>query len=161
MSKKPIISHFQRKIDSDAFSLEILGESIRTYLTRRFKFIIVENRFKSSGFFKRLIDTIFSAFRQGDINHILGDVHYLSYFLRKKRTILTIADCVSLKRLTGLKKAVVYFFWYWLPVKRVSTVVVISDYIKNELLGYINVEPEKIQVIHIANSWEPRYKIDS
>jgi len=129
------------------FSLENLFAAIRAAMPAGVKCKVVVSRFSSRGFFRRVFNIVEACFRQGDINHITGDVHYLAYFLKKKRTILTIHDCVSLERLTGLKHKIFLYLWYWLPIKRSALVTVISESTKRELFRYVDVKEEKIRVI--------------
>jgi len=49
-------------------------------------------------------------YHKGDVDHITGDVHFLGIFLRRSKTILTIDDCVTLERLSGIKYQVFRFF---------------------------------------------------
>ena len=147
--KKIQISHFQRRTMGKVFSLESIGQFIREELQDHFRFEKKINYFYSIGFFRRFADGFLAKFREGDINHIMGDIHYLAIFLDSRKTILTIADCVSLNRLNGFKQKIIMFFWYYIPVKRSSVVVVISEFVKNELLGYVKCDPSKIKVIHV------------
>jgi len=98
-----------------------------------------------------------AAFRQGDVNHITGDVHFLAYFLRGKRTLLTIHDLVSVHRLKGWRRAMLLFFWYWLPVKCTAVVSVISASTKKDLLQYIKIDPGKIRVVYdcVSSDFRP------
>jgi len=108
---------------------------------------VAVSRFPSRGIWRRVYNILEAAFRQGHVNHITGDVHFLTYLLHKKRTVLTIHDCVTLERLHGIRKKVFFLLWYWLPEKRSKIITVISSSTKRELLRYINCSPEKIRVI--------------
>ena len=110
--------------------------------------VVAECPRESKGILNRVINILWARRHQGDVNHVTGDVHYLTYFLRKDRTVLTIADCVSLQRSRGLKHFILWFFWYWLPEKRCSKITVISEFTKKQLLTYVRCKPEKIEVIH-------------
>ena len=68
--------------------------------------------------------------------------------MKKNRTVLTIHDLEVLKRLTGLARKVIKLFWFTLPAQRVRYITVISEFTKQELLKVINVNPEKVVVIH-------------
>ena len=68
--------------------------------------------FESSGLFKRLANALYCIFKQGDINHITGDIHYVATFLKKKKTILTILDCGSLYQKKGFKYYVLKLIWF-------------------------------------------------
>ena len=104
--------------------------------------------FLSSGAWRRLFNIVDAAFHQGEVNHITGDVHFLSYLLNWNRTVLTIHDCVSLERLTGIKKWLLWLLWYWLPVRCCRAVTVNSESTKQELLKYVSYDPENIYVIY-------------
>jgi glycosyltransferase involved in cell wall biosynthesis len=104
-------------------------------------------RFSSQGVWRRVANMVEAMFRQGDVNHITGDVHFLTYLLRRHKTILTIHDLVSVQRSHGVRKALFLFFWYWLPVKRSAIVTVISEATRDELVRHLRIDPEKIRVV--------------
>jgi len=43
---------------------------------------------------------------EADVYHITGDIHYATFALPRRRTLLTIHDCVFLYQTTGLKRLV-------------------------------------------------------
>lgn len=141
--------------------MERLFEDIRTKLPHDICIDVIVNKYVSQGFWQRLYDSMRAAQRQGHINHVTGDVHYLTYFLSKKRTILTILDCVTLERLKGFKRWLYWLLWYWLPEKRCSAITVISNSTKIELLKYLKCRPEKIHVIHcpVSSEFSPSTKV--
>ena len=63
-------------------------------------------------------------------------------------------------RLKGLRRVVFLFLWYWLPIKRVAWVSVISESTKKDLLNYIKVDPKKVHVIYdcISDDFKPFFK---
>ncbi len=101
----------------------------------------------SKGLFKRLFITLQSAFNQGDINHITGDIHFIALLLKKKKTVLTIHDISSVLKFTGGKQKILKYFWFTMPARRVKYITVISEFTKKELLETIKIKPEKIIVI--------------
>ncbi|MBN1394321.1 MAG: glycosyltransferase family 4 protein [Pirellulales bacterium] len=119
------------------------------------------SRFPSRGAWRRVYNIFEAAFRQGDVNHITGDVHFLTFLLRRKKTLLTICDLVSLHRLKGLRRKVFFFVWYWLPVRQAAMVTVISQFTKEELLQHVNVDPRKVRVVHcpVSAAFQPAPKI--
>ncbi len=145
------VVHFQRR-SPGGISLERLFADIRLKLPPHIDCQLRINKYHSTGLVPRLIDAIRAAFNQGQINHVTGDVHYLTMFLRKKRTILTICDCSSLERLKGISKAIVFLLWYWLPEKRSSVITAISEHTKKDLLTHLACDPGKIKVIHCCVS---------
>lgn len=83
-----------------------------------------------------------------DIYHITGVLHYLFWILPKRRTILTIHDCVKTHQHEGLKKRMVILFWYKLPISYFNFITVVSNQTKKEIVELTNCNPHKIQVIH-------------
>lgn len=140
------ITFYQRR-PQGGVSIERLFADVRAALPEVEAKVLV-SRFSSRGICGRIYNIVEAVFHQGDVNHITGDVHFLALLLRKKRTLLTIHDLVSVHRLSGLRKKVLLLFWYWLPIKRAEQVTVISQFTKDDLLRHINVDPKKIRVVY-------------
>ena len=140
------IVHFQRLANSSNHSIERVFASVRSALPGVDVDVNV-CRFASQGVFKRLYNIVDAARRQGDVNHITGDVHYLALSLSKRKTILTIHDCVSLRSSKGLNHARILWFWYRLPIRRVAAVTVISAFTRDEILRYTACDPNILQVV--------------
>jgi glycosyltransferase involved in cell wall biosynthesis len=88
-----------------------------------------------------------ASFHQGQVNHITGDVHFLAAFLRKRRTVLTIHDCVLLRRERGIRRWLYKLVWYEMPMWRSSIVVAISDFTRLELQELVPAFAGKVVVI--------------
>jgi glycosyltransferase involved in cell wall biosynthesis len=142
------ITYFHRKPGPRNFSLERVFADVRTHLPANIRAVVAQCPRESKGVFNRIINILWAWRHQGEINHITGDVHYLTYLLQKKRTVLTIADCVSLERSRGLKHFLLWLFWYWLPERRCSKITVISEFTKRNLLDHLRCDPQKIEVVH-------------
>jgi len=99
-----------------------------------------------------LINIFWAISHQSRINHITGDIHYIALFLRKKKTIMTIHDCYSLRYTTGIKHLLIKYFWYKIPSRRVKAITVISEATKKELLEYIEIPPEMIKIVPVCIS---------
>lgn len=102
----------------------------------------------STGLWNRVYNTIDSAFHQGDVNHITGDVHYIAAFMKKRKTILTIHDMRILLSGNRLKIAVIKFFWFTMPSWRVRFITVISEFSKKELMRLTGIPSSKILVVY-------------
>lgn len=92
---------------------------------------------------------------KGLINHITGDVHYLSIILNKRTTILTIHDCVPLY-ITAKKNPkywILWLIWYKIPTLCAGTITTISEKTKADLITLVGVPPTKIRVI--PNPYDP------
>lgn len=148
MGDRMRVTFYQRRPQGANFSIERLFTDVRRSLPEDIDVTVAISRFASKGLFRRIYNIIEAAFRQGDVNHITGDVHYLAYCLRGKRTLLTILDLGSLHRLKGWRRAIFLFLWHYLPVKRAAVVSVISESTKEELLCHLNVDPRKVRVVH-------------
>lgn len=161
-SDKTLISvtYYQRKPQQNNFSIERLFNDIRKGMCNNISYRIHICKYVSRGVFRRLLNCVAAIFDQSDINHITGDVHYLSFLLPKRKTLLTIHDCVSLERLKGTKRHIFYILWYWLPVKRVSIITVVSESTKRELLRYVKCDSSKIRVVLncISDDFKPAPK---
>ncbi len=81
------------------------------------------------------------------IVHITGDIHYVALFLKRKRTVLTIHDLVSVKNNKGLKKFIIDLFWYRLPLLKLKYITVVSEKTKKELVNRYPFAKNKIIVI--------------
>ncbi|WP_321480237.1 glycosyltransferase family 1 protein [uncultured Bacteroides sp.] len=134
-------------------------------------FLILKNRFKRNYSISEynvpcfritpinILKNIFYVYRKrnrGAINHITGDIHYCILGLLGCRNILTIHDLGIIDNNTGVKRKIIRFFWYSLPVKLSSSVTCISETTKNRLISEIKCNPNKIYVIY--NPINPIYK---
>lgn len=142
------VVYFHRKPSPTLFSLERVFADVRAHLPEDIRPVVANCPRESKGILNRVINMLWARRHQGDLNHITGDVHYLTYLMRKDRTILTIHDCVSLERSRGLKHLLLWFLWYWFPGKRCAKITVVSEYTKSQLLRLITCAPGKIAVIH-------------
>ena len=142
------VIHYHRKPELDYFSIERLFIDIRAAMPSDIGVVVRESTFLSRGVWRRVFNIVEAAFRQGDVNHVTGDVHFLTYLLKRERTVLTIHDCVSLVRLRGIEKWCLRLLWYILPVHRAGVITVISASTKREVLKFVRCDPEKIQVIY-------------
>jgi glycosyltransferase involved in cell wall biosynthesis len=147
LQTRMVVSYFHRKSRSRAFSIEGVFAAVCAALPGEIQVRVWFCRFQK-GLAGRFYNMLEAAFRQGTINHIVGDVHYLALALRKRRTVLTIHDCVPLRSAKGLRRAVLTLFWYKLPVRRCAVVTVISEFTRGEVLQYIRSAPERVVVIH-------------
>lgn len=155
------VTLYQRRPQGANFSVERLFTDVRRSLPYGIDTTVAVSRYVSSGCFRRIYNTIEAVFRQGDVNHITGDVHFIALLLRKRRTLLTILDLVSVHRLKGWRRALLLFLWYLLPIKRASVVSVISEFTKKDLLSHLNIDAKKIRVIHVcvSNDFTPTPRV--
>ncbi len=157
-STKNKIHYFQRKRRSGQnFSLEQIFEDLRNRISQRYETKLVESPYISSGILKRLLNVLYAPLKQGDVNHITGDINYIGFLLRKKRTVLTILDCGILLRTKGIRQKVLRLIWFQLPVQRAKIVTVISEATKKHLLDEVKCDSNKIKIVHVPISTDFKY----
>ncbi|MEP1332019.1 MAG: glycosyltransferase family 1 protein [Lentilitoribacter sp.] len=130
------------------FSIERVYQTVSEHLPKDIQtqdFICAHT---SSGILNRLRDAWAARKSQADVNHVTGDIHYLTYFLSRKRTILTFHDFGSVTHAHGLRKWLLWLFWVYLPVKKSAELITISEATRKELLKLVKVDPNHIHVIH-------------
>lgn len=151
------ITQFMRKPRSGNFSIERLYQDVRAALPEDCQTEVWTCQEFSNGLLPRLRDMWRARRHQGDVNHVTGDVHYLTFLLDRRRTILTIHDLVLLERMRGIQRWLVWLLWYWLPVKRSRMIITISQATRDALLKSVNCKPDKIRVIHnpVSKEFQP------
>lgn len=140
------IHFFDRKAEPGRNSIEKVFDVIKKELVRRKK---VVNTFENPYGLGSLLKSLFYfRARQGDINHITGDIHWACLFLDRDRTVLTIHDLVGIKNYDSyLKKKLYLLFWLYLPMWKLKYITVISAKTKDEILQYCPSAAAKIRVI--------------
>lgn len=141
------VQHFERRPLAGRFSIERVFDTVRAALPPDIDVRVRRNRFPSRGVVPRLLDAALARRCAAGVNHVLGDVHYLTWFLPRRGTILTVHDCASLARLRGLRRRLLWLGWYWWPLRRAERVVAISEFTRSELGGWVPDARVPIEVI--------------
>lgn len=152
-----VVLFYRKPYEDYHHSIEELFGVIQDNLPKDINHSAYVMKYKSQGFIKRFRNCIDVIRKQGDINHITGDVHYIAAFLKKKKTLLTIHDVEVLKRTSGLSGKILKYIWFTMPSKRVKYVTAISEFTKKELLKFVKIDPEKIVVIYDCFKSEMTY----
>ncbi|WP_162056427.1 glycosyltransferase [Pontibacter pamirensis] len=141
------IVYFFRKAAPPFFSIEVLFHTIISNL----KHAVAEKvilPYKSATSPAALLKNImYASKRQGQVNHITGDVYYIALALDNKKTVLTIHDIDSLGSKNRVKNFLLHLLWLKLPVRRVKYVTVISEYSKRKVLAATGIAANKVVVI--------------
>ena len=146
------VVQIQRRPVPTQFSVEGYFDRVRSLLAGKADVVVHLLPCYSRGIWGRLRNMCNAARHQGDVNHITGDVHYAALLLPKRTAILTVHDCQILDRLKGWRRAVVKFFWYTLPVRRVSRMTVNSEETKRQLLQEVNFPADRVHIIPVSVS---------
>jgi len=151
-TQKPIrVAFFHRKPRAlGNFSIETYFQQIREHLPPPFQPICVEMPYESNGLWRRLANAMYCFFKQEDINHITGDIHYVAAFLKKKNTVLTIHDCGSLHDTAGLKRKIMHYFWFSMPTAKSAIVTANSEATKTDIMAQTQCQSDKIAVVYIC-----------
>jgi glycosyltransferase involved in cell wall biosynthesis len=137
------------------FSIELLFDNLAAGFIESGKFDLKRVEVPTENNF--LANFIFALRSQRGIHHITGDIHYIVLALGKRKTILTIHDCVFLTRYGkwDIKYWLIKYFWYQLPIHFSEVVTVISEKTKRELIRLTGVKEDKVKVI--PNFYDPRF----
>ena len=155
------VTYYFRKPIQGYWSIEFIFKDLVNRLGSRIVPKIKVAKYVSSGLFKRLYNILEAPFFQSDINHITGDIHYISFLLAKRKTVLTVHDCGLLDRPSKLERAVLKLFWFTLPVKRVNYITCVSEFTRDQLIKHLpNFPKEKMVVIYncVADNYVYRPK---
>lgn len=151
---------FQRRpIKHVSYSMEKSFAALRSMLGTQIESTVEISRYVSTAIWRCLYNAVEASLRQGDVNHITGDVHYISYFLRKRRTVLTIHDCGFEQKPSRLKRTVLLWFWLLIPLRRVALVITDSEFTKGRIVSLSGCKPAMVRVIYICIS-PTFYRID-
>ena len=141
-----IIHHERKRLESH-FSIERLFAELRRHMPADCKVSSCPAPEASAGIFPRIRNVRHAARQQADVHHIVGDSHYLALGLPPEKTFLTIHDCGALNRLSGLKRALLKYFWFTGPMQRAAVVTTISQASKDELRKWVGPLADKVVVV--------------
>jgi len=135
-----------RKPGPFQFSLERLREG---FFAKYFDFEVVEAPCASAGLIGKLRILLW-AFRFRDSRvHLLGDVHFLTWVLKKGWYSQTVHDVEVVQRSKGLKRWILSEIWFKGAINRSAITICISEQTKRSILKEISgVNPQKLCVIH-------------
>lgn len=118
--------------------------------------IETEVYYRNTSFWRSLVEL---QRLKADLYHITGDVYYLALFLPRKKTTFTVHDIGAFKNnAKTLKQYLFALLWFILPIWWVKKITVISDLVKQDLISYFKIKPEKIAVIENPISLELEFK---
>ncbi|HET9055920.1 MAG TPA: glycosyltransferase family 1 protein [Chitinophagaceae bacterium] len=147
------VSFFFRKPRENAYSIEHIFEGLCAHFKQTG--IIGIRKIQVSTVRNLLTNIIQARAARSEVNHITGDIYYISMGLNRHNTVLTIHDCVFTTKFSKYhpKYWLINLFWYQIPIRRSKTVTVISEKTKQELIELTGVSEDKIKII--PNFYDP------
>jgi glycosyltransferase involved in cell wall biosynthesis len=143
----PSLCAIFRRPNPEFFSIERVFASIAARLDPAFEQKRATLPFYNSSLAGIVGNLRFARRLKADIYHVTGDVHYVALVLPRKKTILTIHDCVFLHRPRGLKRTLLKWIFLDWPVRYCPVITTISEATKQDIIKYTGCRPEKIVVI--------------
>lgn len=159
---KKVILVFRKPFPS-SFSIEYLFHTLCTEFKKHNRPIESHTLpFYSQGLVNRVRNVLSLLAFKNKIVHITGDVHYAILGCIFSKRILTIHDVSFINRTNGLTQLVYKWFWIKLPVWFAHNVTTVSETTKKEVLKYVKVNNEKIQVIpdFVDTIFQPAFKAE-
>lgn len=151
------VTQFLRRPYPGAYSIERIFEDTFPYFSDEITVAKYVNPYFSKGILARVLGILRAPMHQGDVNHITGDVNFLSFLMCKRRTMITVPDCVALEHLGGIKYKIMLFFWYWLPARRCALITTISESSKRQLEHHLGSFPCPVKIIPCCVSEEFKF----
>lgn len=145
---KKILFVFRKK-NPLFFSIERVFESMSNlFVASGWTVSRVEAPHYSSGI-PSIIRNILSLRKEkADIYHVTGDIHYAVFAFPRKKTVLTIHDCVNVIQSKGLRRWVMLHLFVKWPVSYAQVVTTISEQSKKEIVELSGCDPSKIVVTY-------------
>lgn len=153
-----VVFHERRGVG--LFSIEEYFATVRAHLPADIRWRVAHSRWPSRGLLPRVGIIVDAVRRQGAVNHITGDIHYVAFGLPKQTTVLTLLDCGFEQRLRGLRREVYQAIWFTWPERRVARITTISQFTKDRLMSLFGWPSERIDVIPVCipSGFTPRPK---
>jgi glycosyltransferase involved in cell wall biosynthesis len=140
------VTHLERKPMPGFHSIEKLFATVRRALPGEIDVRVVRSPHDNGGLFKRMANSLAAARVEADVAHVVGDSHYLAMATDAKRTVLTVHDCISLHRASGLRRAVLKRLYFTGPVSRAAVTTAISPGTVADLQAQAGIDAGRVQV---------------
>jgi glycosyltransferase involved in cell wall biosynthesis len=160
VNRRPVmVSLIFRKRRPAVFSIENLFDALYALFERSGEGVRrLELPDTSTGIVSVLKNAWFVARWGRGVLHVTGDVHYAALLRPLSKTIITVHDCVVLRRRTGLAGLALRMLWFELPLRTATIVTAISEETKREILKHFAIPETKIKVI--PNFVDPTFTFD-
>jgi glycosyltransferase involved in cell wall biosynthesis len=143
----PVLCSIFRRPNPEFFSIERVFATVCAHLDPTYEQERVTLPFYNSSLTGIVRNLRFARRLKADIYHVTGDVHYAALVLPRKKTVLTIHDCVFLHRPRGIRRTLLKWIFLDWPVRYCPVITTISEATKKDIIKYTGCPPEKIAVI--------------
>lgn len=144
-----LVLHFERLPAPGGFSIERLFKTIRANLEDWCSIRVIQC--PTPGHSRLwLLRGLWRAIRcagEGEVNHIVGDVHYAALGLPAERTIVTVHDLNHLDQLRGWRRILFQWLYFSWPLRRCRFVTAISEHTRQRLVELFPFVMQKVTVI--------------
>ncbi len=138
---------FIERSPTTTVSLEKVFREVAQQLTEKG----IEVEFQQMPFGNNLLGIIknllFFKPKKADILHITGHIHYIALKLPKYKTVLTVHDLRILHDRNGIRRSIIKYLFFDLPIKHLKYLTAISTATKLELIHETKCDESKISVI--------------
>lgn len=154
---------YRKRHATGSFSIEISFEQMMRHIPENREFSIKRYTLKnfSNGVIPRLMGAVDAYKHRSQINHITGDIHYITLALPSRRTILTIHDCGFMRHPKPVFRQILKWLWLDLPVRHCRYITAVSEATRQEIIRYTGCNPEKVIVIPtiISNDFDKSERV--
>lgn len=137
----------RRRTSAGQYSVERVVDDIAGAHPPDVEVSVVEAPHVSVGVLPRLRNLVFASRLRADVVHVTGDIQYCALAVPSTRSVVTVLDLVSLRRLAGWRRTALELLWYRLPARRAGAIVVISEAVRTELIDLTPLAASKSTVI--------------
>ncbi len=138
---------YQRKpLAGCNYGIEQIFESVRRVLPSDVQSTVAISPLMSRGIWRCLLNLLAAPFHQGDVNHVTGDIHYVTLLLRGRRTVLTVHDCIFEGHPSRIRRLLLIWLWLRVPAARAAVIATDSEYSKSRIVAHTGCRPEKVVV---------------
>lgn len=143
------VVYYLRNPGTGGHSLERIFTNVQSSLPQEVDHSFAISKYYGTRPERLLYNMIEAKFRQGDVNHITGDIHYTALLLDPQKTVLTIPDCVGISHLKGTKRLLYKLLWFDIPVRRSRFVTAISTFSASEVCRYVPHATKKMRIVYV------------
>jgi len=141
------IAYFEREPTPGNYSIERVFETVRGALPRDWKPKVVLCPTPQHSFWWLLQGIARARVEESEVNHVVGDVHYVTLGLSRSSCILTIHDLNRLHHLKGLRGTLYRLLYFSIPLRRCAVITAISEATRDRIVEEFPFTSDRIVVI--------------